>query len=151
MTQTVGQSKQVLTACGMCYIGCGIKVSVENGVVVNIEGNPDNPQTRGKMCAKGKAGFMNLYNPNRVKVPLKGDAPEVPSISDLWPNADWYEREVFDMFGIRFSGHPDLRRILMPYDWEGHPLRKDYPLGYEEVQFTFNVDEIQMRKFHPKD
>jgi NADH-quinone oxidoreductase subunit C len=55
------------------------------------------------------------------------------------------------MFGIRFEGHPDLRRILMPHDWEGHPLRKDYPLGYEEVQFTFNYDEIQKRKPQPKE
>ena len=64
-------SKVVRTACGQCYIGCGIKVRVENGVVVDIEGDASNPQNRGKMCAKGKAGFMNLYNPNRVTTPLK--------------------------------------------------------------------------------
>ena len=59
-------SKVIPTACGMCYIGCGVLVKIENGVVVGLEGNPDNPQNRGNMCAKGKAGFMNLYNPNRV-------------------------------------------------------------------------------------
>jgi len=81
-----------------------------------------------------------------LRVPVEGDNPVVTSIVSLYPNANWHEREIWDMFGIRFDGHPDLRRILMPYDWEGHPLRKDYPLGYEEPQFTFNFDEIARRK-----
>src|SRR5277367_6380891 len=71
-----------------------------------------------------------IGRPERVRV-LCGvtDAePEVPTVSDLWPCADWAEREVYDLFGVRFSGHPDMRRIQMPADWEGHPLRKDYPL-----------------------
>ena len=82
----------------------------------------------------------------RLKVLLPGAEPVAPSISGIWPSANWPEREAFDMMGIGFEGHPDLRRILMPADWEGHPHRKDYPLGYEEVQFTFNKREIDARK-----
>jgi NADH-quinone oxidoreductase subunit C len=71
-----------------------------------------------------------IGRPERVRVlcGVAGSEPEVPSVVDLWPSADWAEREVFDLFGIRFAGHPDLRRIQMPDDWTGHPLRKDYPL-----------------------
>ncbi len=86
-----------------------------------------------------------------LRVPVGGGSPSVPSLVPVYPNANWLEREIWDMFGIAFTGHPDLRRILMPYDWEGHPLRKDYPLGYEEVQFTFNKDEIMLRKPHPEE
>jgi len=63
----------------------------------------------------------------RIKAPLEAERPEVPSLTELWPSAAWYEREAYDLFGIGFEGHPDLKRILLPHDWEGHPLRKDYP------------------------
>jgi NADH-quinone oxidoreductase subunit C len=85
----------------------------------------------------------------RVEVP--GRDPALPTIEGVYPNANWFEREIWDMFGVRFNGHSDLRRILMPFEWEGHPLRKDYPLGYEEVQFTFNFDEIDLRKPYAKE
>jgi len=83
-----------------------------------------------------------------VRVPIPGVEPSAPSIEGVYKSANWNEREVYDMFGIKFSGHSDLRRILMPEDWQGHPLRKDYPLGYEEPQFSFNYDEIDVRKPH---
>lgn len=86
-----------------------------------------------------------------LRTPLNGDDPHLETMEKVFPNANWFERELWDMFGITFDGHSDLRRILMPYDWEGHPLRKDYPLGYEEVQFSFNKDEIAARKPHPKE
>lgn len=71
----------------------------------------------------------------RVKVWLD-DGESVPSVVSLWPTADWHEREAYDMLGIPFEGHPNLTRILMEADWEGHPLRKDYPIGGEPVRFS---------------
>ena len=71
----------------------------------------------------------------RVKVWLD-DGEHVPSVVSIWPTADWHEREAWDMMGIPFDGHPNLVRILMEDDWEGHPLRKDYPIGGEPVRFS---------------
>ena len=86
-----------------------------------------------------------------LRVPLNGNFPTMESLTSVFCNANWFERELWDMFGIRFEGQSDLRRILMPEDWEGHPLRKNYPLGYEEVQFTFNSDEVDRHKPSPKE
>jgi NADH-quinone oxidoreductase subunit C len=71
-----------------------------------------------------------------VKVRVRTDAPHVDSVTTEWPTADHQEREVYDMFGVVFDGHPDLRRILMPEDYEGHPQRRDFPIGGEPVIFT---------------
>lgn len=87
----------------------------------------------------------NLYSiPRRWRVRLKvniGEGESVPSVTSIWSSANWHEREVFDMFGVKFDNHPDLRRILMPDDWVGHPLRKDFPLTREEITFSHNKDK----------
>jgi NADH-quinone oxidoreductase subunit C len=82
--------------------------------------------SEGKLCA-----VYDLYSTQHghrlaVKVYVARDKPSIASVADLWPAADWHEREAYDLMGIRFEGHSDLRRILLPEDWEGHPLRKDY-------------------------
>ena len=73
-----------------------------------------------------------------VRTRVSTDAPNVPSVTPDWPTADHQEREIYDMFGVIFEGHPDLRRILMPEDYEGHPQRRDFPMGGEAVLFTHN-------------
>jgi NADH-quinone oxidoreductase subunit C len=73
-----------------------------------------------------------------VKLRVHTEAPEVESVTPDWPTADHQEREIYDMFGVVFAGHPDLRRILMPEDYEGHPQRRDFPIGGEPVLFTYN-------------
>jgi NADH-quinone oxidoreductase subunit C len=76
-----------------------------------------------------------------VKARVSTDDPRIPTIVDLFPGADWPEREVYDMFGVVFEGHPDMRRILMPEDFEGFPQRRDYPVGGEPVLFTYNEEQ----------
>lgn len=87
----------------------------------------------------------------RLKVWLDGETPSIASLTAVYPGANWHEREVYDLMGIRFESHPDLRRIFMPDDFLGHPLRKDAAQFYEEPQFTHNFDEIERQKPYAKE
>lgn len=102
-----------------------------------------------EIAQPGQARFevvYNLYSMGtfrrfRLKAQVDEDDATIDTVEGVWPAANWNEREVYDMFGITFNNHSDLRRILMSDDWIGHPLRKDFPLGGEEVEFTYNVRE----------
>jgi NADH-quinone oxidoreductase subunit C len=87
--------------------------------------------------------LLDMSRVDRIAVKVRVDSgdPVVPSVTEEWPTANHQEREVYDMFGVLFEGHPDLRRILMPEDYEGHPQRRDFPIGGEPVIFTFNEAE----------
>ena len=109
------------------------------------------------MCLSGadyKDRFEVVYHlysmENKHKITLKATVdrnnPEIDSVAGIWATADWHERECYDLVGIKFIGHPDRRRILMPEDWEGHPLRKDYPLkGYEGDQDWSGFTDVVKR------
>ena len=87
-----------------------------------------------------------LHHRARIKVRV-ADGEAVPSVTGVWPSANWLEREVYDMFGVRFAGHPDLRRILMPDEWQGHPQRKDYPLeGPGELLMESPLEWLKLRQ-----
>ena len=91
-----------------------------------------------------------LSVPNRLRLRLKVRANEtqaIPTVQGVWPSAGWLEREVWDMFGIVFDGHPDLRRLLMPEDWEGHPQRKDYPVQIRKAVQTYAPLEVSEEEF----
>lgn len=105
-------------------------------------------------CARGEPRFYVIYHLRslerrellRLRAGVSSKKPRLASVTGVWPGANFYEREVYDLFGIEFEGHPNLKRIVMPEEWEGYPLRRDYPLVYEPVAFTHNVKEIHSRK-----
>ena len=99
------------------------------------------------LASLGVAGFGATPKRLRVKVRVPGANPSVPSVSSVWPAASWSEREAYDLFGIHFSDHPDLRRILMPEDWEGFPLRKDYPVQIKQPVKTYEPLQVSQEQF----
>ena len=86
---------------------------------------------------------MDKLRDLRVRAYIDGDPPRIDSVHEIFPPANWDERETYDLFGVHFEGHPDLTRILMPDDWVGHPLRRDYPVGGEVVEFSEEHEQWQ--------
>ncbi len=99
------------------------------------------------MASLGLGGFGETPKRLRVKVRVPSGHVLVPSVSSVWPAANWAEREAYDLFGIHFSDHPDLRRILMPEDWEGFPLRKDYPVQIKQPVKTYEPLQVSQEQF----
>jgi len=97
--------------------------------------------------------LFSISNNERVRLKVR-TSDTVDSVTSVWPAANWLEREVFDLFGVRFNNHPDLRRLLLPPDWEGHPLRKDYPLEFIENAWTERhlpeMSEVEMEQLHQR-
>ena len=127
------------------FLGWGVReVSGYVGTAAGRDLNDPSTQGLARVPAPKPKRFSLSYHllrvsdePARVRVQVwLDDGEAVASVIPVWPAADWFEREAFDMMGIPFEGHPNLVRILMPEDWEGHPLRKDYPLGGEPVRFS---------------
>jgi len=127
------------------YLGWGGKgvsgyIGTASGRDLNqpsTQGHQTLPQRKPKRFSVSYHLLAMRRPPLRVRLQCWVDEGEpVPSVVSVWPTADWHEREQFDLMGIRFDGHPNLVRLLMPDDWDGHPLRKDYPIGGEPVRFS---------------
>jgi NADH-quinone oxidoreductase subunit C len=99
------------------------------------------------LASLGTGGFGDAPRRLRLKVRVRGDDAVLPTVRHLWKAADWAERELWDMFGIRIDGHPDLRRLLMPEDWEGHPMRKDYPVQIKQPVKTYEALQVSEEEF----
>ena len=99
------------------------------------------------LASLGPPGYGPAARRLRVKVAVPGENPAVPTLCGLWKAADWAERELWDLFGIRVEGHADLRRILMPEDWDGHPMRKDYPVQIKQPVKTYEPLQVSEEEF----
>jgi NADH-quinone oxidoreductase subunit C len=99
------------------------------------------------LASLGLPGLGDTAKRLRVKVRVPGADAVVPSVSSVWPAANWSEREAYDLFGIHFTDHPDLRRILMPEDWDGFPLRKDYPVQIKQPVKTYEPLQVSQEQF----
>lgn len=157
--------KMLMDVCGVDYLHYGLSewetdsataTGFERGVDQSAMNNPhlDSP----RFAAVYHLLSLNQNHRIRLRVLLDEHALKVPSVMDIWPSANWFEREAFDLFGITFTGHPDLRRILTDYGFKGHPFRKDFPLsGHVEARYDaksqrviYEPVSIQPRILEPK-
>ncbi len=118
----------------VCWV---LKTKHSFDMLVDLNGADRGPEENPRFEVVYHLFSTKHHNRLRLKVLLSEDDPQVLTVTTVWKTADWHERETFDMFGVIFEGHPDLRRILLPSDFDGHALRKDYPLrGYEPYSLT---------------
>lgn len=101
-------------------------LSCLSGVDLQAHLSPSDVGGQGKLAVVYHVASLALRHKIVLRIEVLADSPQVPSVESIWKTANWHEREAYDLVGVVFAGHPDLRRILLPYDWEGHPLRKDY-------------------------
>ncbi len=99
------------------------------------------------LLSPGVVGFGDVPKRLRLLVRAPGDDARVPTVSGIWSSANWAERELYDLFGFQIDGHPDLRRILMPDDWEGHPMRRDYPVQIKQAVKTYSPLQLSEDEF----
>ena len=132
-TTVVVPREHIVAACGFYKTTPGLEFNLLADICGADRGPEDDPRFEVNYHLFSTTKHHRL----RLKVLLTEDDPRVETVTTLWRTANWHERETFDMFGVRFEGHPDLRRILLPDDWQGHALRKDFPLrGYEPYSLT---------------
>jgi NADH-quinone oxidoreductase subunit C len=125
--------EQIVTICSYLKTTPGF----EFNLLADICGADNGPEEEPRFAVNYHLFSTTKYHRLRLKVLLNEDDAHVPTVTSVWRTANWHERETFDLLGVIFDGHPDLRRILLPDDWQGHALRKDFPLrGYEPYSLT---------------
>ncbi len=142
--------KLLVDVCGVDYLHYGVaEWETESATATGFERGVDrramdNPQlTKPRFASVYHLLSLTQNHRIRIRVPLEHNALEVPTVMDIWPAADWFEREAFDLFGIMYAGHPDLRRLLTDYGFVGHPFRKDFPIsGHVEARYDAKLQRV---------
>ncbi len=145
-TTLIVRSERLIEVCTFLRDDPALKFDLLSDVSA-VDHFPDHPRFAVNYHLYSLENNLSL----RMKVQLDGEQPHVASVTGVWPGANWHEREVWDLMGLKFDGHPDPRRIFLPEDFLGHPLRKDAAQFYEEPQFTHNFDLIESQKPYAKE